>query len=74
MSDTTVVKCTNFCGFSVTGTPEYCRELFDSHQHQEHPDSVTETRWHESVFSFWGVITALVIGAIIVSVVTKTPW
>ena len=67
MEESTTIKCTNFCGFSVTGESRYCQDVFDDHEHQE------PVRWYEAVFSMYGVIIILILSAAVVAIVTKDP-
>lgn len=42
--DPTMIKC--HCGFSVTGTPDYCEEMYDTHRH----------RGRRSIFGFDSIV------------------
>jgi hypothetical protein len=33
MAEQTTIKCTDDCGFSVTGTEEFCLERYKNHHH-----------------------------------------
>lgn len=74
MSGLVTVKCSNYCGFSVTGTQEFCENMYGDHEHQDEPGTRESEHWYEHVFSFWGLLIAAVIVAGVVSLVTGTPF
>lgn len=70
------IKCTNYCGFSVTGTEEFCENMYNLHSHQS--EGKDDVRWHESlfdnIFSFPGMMMVIVVSGAIVSVVNHTKF
>jgi hypothetical protein len=71
--DATNIKCTNYCGFSVTGTPDYCREMYAEHEHESEEESweETPTMWQGYVFSPYGVIIFVMVSFVLVSIINK---
>lgn len=71
--DSTTIKCTDHCGFSVTGAPDYCSKAYESHRHQSELDEYEEGGgpWYSYVFTPWGVIIAMIVCGMIVAIVTK---
>lgn len=71
MAENVTIKCTNYCGFEVTGEHEFAASLFENHVHQK--ESHREgSHWYEHVFSFWGVIIILMVGSIAVALANHT--
>lgn len=68
------IKCSNYCGFSVTGSQEFCQGMYDDHEHQDVPGTRESDHWYEYVFSFYGFIIALIVCGAIVAIVNKTPF
>lgn len=75
MEENTTIKCTNHCGFSVTGSPDYCQKMYDAHEHEEadyfswsYGDGRTH-HWYQHLFSFWGVVVLMVLAGIVTTLV-----
>lgn len=67
------VKCSNYCGFSVTGSEQFCQEMYDGHDHQEELGEYEDAKWYQIVFSGWGFFITSMIILGVVSLVNHTP-
>lgn len=72
MAENITIKCTNHCGFEVTGAEEFCTSLYEHHDHEDNPAITEGAHWYEHVFSFWGVIVILIAGSIAVALANHT--
>ena len=73
VSGEVTIKCSNYCGFSVTGTQDFCGSMYDDHDHQAEPGTREPDHWYEYAFSIWGFLIIAAIAAALVSLITGTP-
>ncbi len=68
-NQTVTMKCTDHCGFSVTGGETFCKVAYDDHDHQADTEP-----WYSHLFSGWTVLAILIVVVGIVSIVNGTPF
>lgn len=64
------IKCA--CGFEVTDDDSI--NAVNALEEHDCPNVVSESRWHDSVFSFWGAMILFIVAAAAMKILTGLDW